>query len=137
MQQPEIPELMQITVMERVLLSEFLEAAGPDLKDIPTAIWMLPAGPKDNLPGNLIMLRRQVRDKRDTYIDYSASDPEAAAELLDKVRRCIEHGQGMSLLDVMRLELLKDLLCMITNETDFQFGLIPTINKWLKVAKTM
>ena len=135
MQLPKAPDLMQITVIEKLLLPELLEAAGTELKDIAMAIWILPDGPTDNLHDNLIKLRQLVRVNLDIY--ENESDPEAAAELLGTIHRCLEQGQCVSLIDIMRLEMLEELYSFITNQETFEYGLLPIIKKWIRVSRTL
>lgn len=134
--QKKIPDVITVLVKHDLPYEDFQNAVGANYAEVLDAIWVLPDGEHDCLYDNLRALRKLVKriDREDVIYNGEDCDAEDVAELVDDA---LDNAQGLSLLDLMRLEMLRELLSCFLGGEDLEFGLIPTITKWIKQAKEM
>lgn len=134
--QTKMPDVITVLVKHDLPYRDFQDAVGANYADVLDAIWALPDGAHECMYDNLRDLRRLVKrkDRESSYYNGYESDAEELANLVDDA---IDNSQGLSLLELMRLEMLQGLLSFCLGVEDLEFGLIPTITKWIKQTKEM
>ena len=105
---------------------------GQDIKEMARLIWNLP---KDNAKAMLRDLKKLKKICISDPIRNDEEDMYDAEELHRLIEDGLSNGQGFTVYDMMRLELLEALLSDLIENMVFEYKLLPTIKKFISVVK--